>query len=93
MYIFKGRRCPETAANNPIYGAGDFHAGRRIHVSATPKSVKPVLRDCDLCPAKKVWCITFVTGESRMVLLVCNECQLKRVLENPIQSKRNMSND
>ena len=53
MHIFEGRRCPETAAIDPIYGAGDLHAGRGSMFRPLPRVSNRYSETAIFVPPKK----------------------------------------
>ena len=52
----------------------------QIALSLDPSSLDPVLKDCDLCQGRKVWCRTFTGGESRTKIYVCSKCESRKAI-------------
>ncbi len=46
-----------------------------------PKTLSPIIADCDLCRAQKTWCRIFNCGESETEVFVCGNCEIRRMNE------------
>jgi hypothetical protein len=57
----------------------DANTAKIVQSDLTPKSLKPILSDCDLCGLQGVWCRKFSHGDSKTFLNVCGKCEIERM--------------